>query len=77
MKSTHNTARAYGKSVLSTLAIITGTAVMIAACSSVKPPAADAAAADEQLQAVRGKPNKLREHFNFTGVPIRVFFRKK
>jgi GTP-binding protein len=21
--------------------------------------------------------NKLREHFNFTGVPIRVFFRKK
>ena len=21
--------------------------------------------------------NKLREHFNFTGVPIRIFFRKK
>jgi GTP-binding protein len=21
--------------------------------------------------------NKLREHFDFTGVPIRVFFRKK
>jgi GTP-binding protein len=21
--------------------------------------------------------NKLREHFNFTGVPVRIFFRKK
>ncbi len=39
MKSTHNTAKAYGKSALATLAMVAGTAVMMAACSSVKPPA--------------------------------------
>ena len=39
MKTIHNTARAYGKSALTTLAMIAGTAVMMAACSSVKPPA--------------------------------------
>ncbi len=39
MKSTHNTALAYGKSALTTLAMVAGTAVMMAACSSVKPPA--------------------------------------
>lgn len=38
MKSTHNTVHAYGISALAMLAMVTGTAVMIAACSSVKPP---------------------------------------
>ncbi len=38
MKTTHNTARAYGKSALIMLVMVTGTAVMMAACSSVKPP---------------------------------------
>ena len=52
MKSTHNTARAYGKSALSTLAIITGTAVMIAACSSVKPPAKEHSQ-DNLVEAIR------------------------
>ena len=52
MKSTHNTARAYGKSVLSTLAMITGTAVMMAACSSVKPPAKEYSQ-DNLVEAIR------------------------
>ena len=39
MKSTHNTVRAYGKSAIAMLCMVTGTAVMMAACSSVKPPA--------------------------------------
>lgn len=37
MKSTHNTARAYGKSAITTLLMVTGTAVMMAACANVKP----------------------------------------
>lgn len=39
MKSTYNTVRAYGKSAIATLALVTGTAFIMAACSSVKPPA--------------------------------------
>ena len=39
MKSTHNTVRAYGKSAITTLVMVTGTAVIMAACSTVKPPA--------------------------------------
>ena len=39
MKSTHNTARAYGKGVIAMLCMATGTAVLMAACSTVKPPA--------------------------------------
>ena len=39
MKTTHNTARAYGKSAIATLGLVTGTALIMAACSSVKPPA--------------------------------------
>ena len=39
MKTTHSTARAYGKSVLSVLCMTTGTAVLMAACSTAKPPA--------------------------------------
>ena len=38
MRSTRNTARVQGKSALTMLAMVTGTAVMMAACSSVKPP---------------------------------------
>ena len=39
MKSTHNTAHAYGKSVIATLCMVTGTAFIMAACSTAKPPA--------------------------------------
>ena len=39
MKSVHNTQRAYGKSAIATVCLITGTALIMAACSSVKPPA--------------------------------------
>lgn len=39
MKSTHSTAKAHRKSALTTVAIVASTAFMLAACSSVKPPA--------------------------------------
>ena len=39
MKSVHNTQRAYGKSAIATLCLVTGTVLIMAACSSVKPPA--------------------------------------
>lgn len=39
MKTTHNTARAYGKSAIAMLCMVTGTAVIMAACSTAKPPA--------------------------------------
>ena len=38
MKSTHNTLWAYSKSAAVTLAMVTGTAALMAACSGVKPP---------------------------------------
>jgi Protein of unknown function (DUF3455) len=38
MKTIHSTARAYGKGALTMLAMVIGTAFMMAACSSVKPP---------------------------------------
>lgn len=39
MKTTHNTLFAYGKSALATLGLVTGTALLMAACSSAaKPP---------------------------------------
>jgi hypothetical protein len=37
MKSTHNTIRAYGKGAVATLAMVAGTVVLMAACSSAKP----------------------------------------
>ncbi len=52
MKSTHNTAKAYGKSALATLAMVAGTAVMMAACSSVKPPAKEYSQ-DRLVEAIR------------------------
>ena len=39
MKTTHTTAKAHGKNALTTFAIVAGTALTMAACSSVKPPA--------------------------------------
>ena len=39
MRSTHNTVRAYGKGLAITLLMVAGTATIMAACSSVKPPA--------------------------------------
>ena len=39
MKTTHNTVRAYGKSGIATLFMVTGTAFIMAACSTAKPPA--------------------------------------
>ena len=39
MKTTHNTGRAYGKSAIATLCMATGTAFIMAACSTAKPPA--------------------------------------
>jgi hypothetical protein len=38
MKSTHNTLWAYSKSAALTLAMVTGTAALMAACSGIKPP---------------------------------------
>lgn len=38
MKSTRNTLWAYSKSAAATLAMVTGTAVLMAACAGVKPP---------------------------------------
>jgi Protein of unknown function (DUF3455) len=38
MKSTHNTIRAYGKGALVTIAMVAGTSLMMAACSTVKAP---------------------------------------
>ena len=39
MKSTQNKARAYDKSALGTLCLVTSTALLMAACSTAKPPA--------------------------------------
>ena len=38
MKSTHNTLWAYSKTAAVTAAMVTGTAVLLAACAGVKPP---------------------------------------
>ena len=38
MKSTHNTARAFGKSAIATMVMVTGTALLMGACASVKAP---------------------------------------
>ena len=52
MKSTHTTAKAFGKSALTTLAMVAGTAVMMAACSSVKP-AAKEYSQDRLVESIR------------------------
>ena len=38
MKTTHNTAHAFGKSAIATMVIVTGTALLMGACSTVKAP---------------------------------------
>ncbi|UUZ76476.1 DUF3455 domain-containing protein [Polaromonas sp. P1(28)-13] len=56
MKSTHNTLWAYSKSAATTLAMVTGTAVILAACSSVKPPPKEYTQErlDDQIQVPAG-----------------------
>ena len=52
MQSTHNTSRAVGKSASVILAMATGTALMLAACSSVKQPAKEYSQ-DRLVDAIR------------------------
>ncbi len=52
MKSTRTTAKACGKVALATLTMVAGTAVMMAACSSVKPPAKEYSQ-DRLAEAIR------------------------
>ena len=52
MKSTHNTARAYGKSAITTLCLVTGTAFIMAACSTAKPPAKEFSQ-DKLVESIR------------------------
>ena len=56
MKSTHNTLWAYSKSAAATLAMVTGTAVLMAACAGVKPPPKEFTQdrVDEQIQVPAG-----------------------
>jgi hypothetical protein len=63
MKSTHNTLWAYSKGAAATLAMVTGTAVLMAACAGVKPPPKEYVQdrLDEQIQvpAGNGRPHLL------------------
>lgn len=52
MKSVHNTARAYGKSAIATLGMVTGTALLMAACTTAKPPAKEYSQ-DSLVQSIR------------------------
>lgn len=52
MKSTHNTARAYGKSAIGTLCLVTSTAFLMAACSTAKPPAKEYSQ-DKLVESIR------------------------
>ena len=56
MKSTRNTLWAWGKSAAVTLAMVTGTATLMAACSGVKPPPKEYAQErlDDQVQVPAG-----------------------
>jgi hypothetical protein len=58
MRSTHNTARAYGKSAIATLCMITGTALIMAACSTAKPPAKEYSQ-DNLVQLIRVPPGNV------------------
>ena len=53
MRSTHNTVIACSKSALTTLAMVTGTAVIMAACSSVPAPPRPTYSQDKLVEAVR------------------------
>ena len=52
MKPNHNTARAYGKSSIGTLCLVTGTAFIMAACSTAKPPAKEFSQ-DKLVESIR------------------------
>ena len=52
MKTTHNTVRAYGKSAIATLCMATGTAFIMAACSTAKPPAKEYSQ-DKLVESIR------------------------
>lgn len=56
MKSTHNTLWAYSKTAATTLAMVTGTAGLMAACSTIKPPPKEYSQAllDNQIQVPPG-----------------------
>lgn len=56
MKSTHNTLWAYSKTAAVTLAVVTGTVGLMAACSSIKPPPKEYSQVrlDEQVQVPPG-----------------------
>jgi Protein of unknown function (DUF3455) len=56
MRSTHHTLWAYSKSAAATLAMVTGTAVLMAACAGVKPPPKEFTQdrIDEQIQVPAG-----------------------
>jgi hypothetical protein len=56
MKSTHNTLWAYSKTAAVTLAVVTGTVGLMAACSGIKPPPKEYSQVrlDEQIQVPPG-----------------------
>ncbi|MDB5966549.1 MAG: hypothetical protein JWQ72_3049 [Polaromonas sp.] len=53
MKSTHNTILASGKCALTTLAMVTGTALLMAACSTRVPPPPPTFTQDKLVEAIR------------------------
>jgi hypothetical protein len=53
MKSTHNTMLACGKSALTTIAMVTGTALIMAACSTTPAPPPQTFTQDKVVQAVQ------------------------
>ena len=59
MKSTHNKLWAFSKSALTTMAMVTGTAVMIAACSTRPVPARPPFSQDKLVEAMRVPPGHV------------------
>lgn len=53
MKSTHNTILAYSKSALTTIAMVTGTALIMAACSTTPAPPPQTFTQDKVVQSIR------------------------
>jgi hypothetical protein len=53
LKSTHNTLMACGKGALTTLAMVTGTAVMMAACSTTPAPPPKTYSQDKLVESIR------------------------
>ena len=59
MKSTHNTALAYGKSALTTIAMVTGTALIMAACSTTPAPPPQTFTQDKVVEDIRVPPGNV------------------